>query len=126
MKVTIDKVTRIGNESFVHFSTGFGSAVAFWEADAPTVGEFHDVELDVMESTVWGVNAHFAVSNVYSIKGESGSINLTGKIVSIDDETAVFDLAGSLILLEIVGFSGNIPAFIDLKIKKIALFPTRV
>jgi hypothetical protein len=126
MKVTIDRVIRLEGEIFVDFSTDFGAAVAVWSGDLPTVGEIHDVELDVMERIVWGGSAHCALSNVYSIQIENGSIKLTGRIISIEDGTAAVDVAGSLILIEIVGFSGNTPVFVDLEIKKIALFSTGV
>lgn len=126
MKVTIDKVTWLEGEIFVDFSTDFGFAVAVWSGDLPTLGAFHDVELEVMERIVWGMSAHCALSNVYSIQIENGSIKLTGRIISIEDGTASVDVAGSLILIEVVGFPEDIPVFVDLKIKKIALFPTGV
>jgi hypothetical protein len=127
MKVTIDKVTLVGNEHFVHFSTEFGSAIAVWNAVPPAVGTFHDVELEVMERIIWGVNSHCALNNICSIEVESGSIKLTGKIISIEaDDTAVMDVAGSVIILDVVGFTEDVPVYVDLKIMKLYLFPTRV
>ncbi len=46
MKVIIDEVTLVGNEIVVSFSTGFGSGGGVWNRVAPTVREFHDVELE--------------------------------------------------------------------------------
>lgn len=127
MKVTIDKVMLVGNENFVHFSAEFGSAIAVWNAVPPAVGTFHDVELDVMERIVWGVNAQCALNNMCSVEVESGSIKLTGKIISIEvGDAAVMDVAGSVIILKVVGFTEDVPVYVDLKIMKLYLFPTRV
>lgn len=127
MNVTINKVSLIKNENFVEFSTEFGSAIAAWNAGTPNLGELYDVELEVMEEVIWGVNAHRALKDVYSIEVANGFINLTGRIMSIDKGgVAAVDLDGSVVLLEVVGFTGDIPVFVDLEFKKITLFPTGV
>lgn len=127
MNVTINKMILIKNENFVEFSTVLGSAIAAWNAGTPKLGELYDVELEVMEEVVWGVNAHRALKDVYSIEVANGFINLTGRIMSIDaDGVAAVDLDGSVVLLEVVGFTGDIPVFVDLEFKKITLFPTGV
>ncbi|MEX3777149.1 hypothetical protein [Pseudomonas sp. MYb118] len=127
MEVVIGDVTSIGNEIVVGFSTSFGSGIGFWKGVAPAVNESHDVELEIGEAIVWGENGHFSLNNVCLIEMGSDSVKLTGRIVHIDDDGfAVLDVNGSVVLLEIIDFTGGIPVFVDLCIKKIDLYPTGV
>ena len=127
MKVTIDRVTLIGSENFVHFTTDVGSAIGVWKGLSPNVGESHDVEIDVTERIVWSVSGDVALQNLYSIEVENGLVNLSGKIISMEaDGGAALEVAGSVILLDIFGYTGDVPVFVDLKIERISLFPTGV
>ncbi|WP_033063646.1 hypothetical protein [Pseudomonas sp. GM48] len=127
MKVTIDNVVQIADEVLVTFSTDFGNAAAVWSGVPPTIGACHDVELEIEESVVWGESAIPAPKEDCSIGVMDGSINLTGKIISVDAEgVVVFDVGGSITLIEIVGFTGAAPIFVDLKVGRLVLFPTGV
>lgn len=127
MIVTVDRLAAVGSEQIVYFTTDIGSAVGVWSDVPPTEGESYDVELDLTEPIVWGVSAHLALKDVYSIGAEHDLIKITGKIVSFEEDgSAILEVAGSVVLLEVVGFPWDVPVFVDLKIKKIALFPTHV
>jgi hypothetical protein len=125
MKVTIESVTHLHAETLVGFSTDFGSAIASWKGAPPKIGASYDVELDIEEIFVWDQNAIHASGDVCSIGLVDGSISLTGNIISVGtDGVAAIDVGGSVILLEIIRFSGAVPVFVDLKVEKISLFPT--
>ncbi|MEJ5061934.1 MULTISPECIES: hypothetical protein [unclassified Pseudomonas] len=125
MKVTIESVTHLHAETHVCFSTDFGGAIASWKGSPPKIGARYDVELDIDEIFVWGRNANPASGDVCSIGLVEGSIILTGNVISVGtDGVAAINVGGSVILLEIIQFSGAVPVFVDLKAEKISLFPT--
>lgn len=91
------------------------------------MGESYDVEIDIVEKIVWSVNSNLALQNLYSIEVENGLVNLSGKIITMEaDGGAGLEVAGSVILLDIFGYTGDVPVFVDLKIEKISIFPTGV
>lgn len=127
MNVTIEKVTFIENECCVSFSSELGSARALWGCAAPDIGESYDVEVEIMDEVVWGVNAHRALSEAYSISYADSCINLTGRLMSIEaDGVAVFDLNGSVVLVEVLGCPEPLPLFISIKLNRVSLFSTGI
>jgi hypothetical protein len=127
MKVTIDSLTQVATGTFVSFSTEFGFTIAKWAGSLPKIGELYDVELEIEESAIWGVTANPASVNRCSIGLIDGSIRLSGNVISVDIEgVAGIEVGGSIILLEIIGFSGKVPMFVDLKVEKISLYPTGI
>ena len=127
MNVLIEGVTMNGNGYLVDFYSTLGSAKAIWTCAAPEIGESFDAELEVLDEVVWGVNVHRSARKICSIALEDSGVRLTGKLVSADmDGVATLDLDGSIVFVEIDGLPEIYPAFIDIKIVRIALFPTNV
>ncbi|NUU39248.1 hypothetical protein [Pseudomonas sp. C2B4] len=127
MKVTIESVAQVATETFVSFSSEFGFAIANWMGLLPQIGGVYDVELEAEESVTWGVTANPVPINICSIGLVDGSIRLSGNIISVDAEgVAGIEIGESIILIEIIGFSGNAPVFAELKVEKISLFPTGI
>ncbi|WP_181919732.1 hypothetical protein [Alkalilimnicola ehrlichii] len=56
MKIKIRKVNKNDDGVQVYFSTSYGSSFAQWVGELPKYGEVYDVELDVDDDLVWGVN----------------------------------------------------------------------
>ncbi|KAB0483544.1 hypothetical protein SAMN04490202_2161 [Pseudomonas reinekei] len=127
MKVTIDNVAHIAEEILVTFSTDIGKAAAIWNGVQPKIGEIHDVELEIEQSVFWGRSAHRASNDDCFIGFVDGLIKLTGNMVSVDAEGMMaFEVAGSVILVEIIGFAGNIPMVVDLYVERVDFFPTGI
>lgn len=69
--------------------------------------------------------ANPAPTNICSIGLADGSIRLSRNIISVDTEgVAGIEVGGSIILIEIIWFSGSAPVFVELKVEKISLFST--
>jgi hypothetical protein len=127
MKVIIDNVAHIAEEVLVTFTTDFGKAAAIWNGVPPKVDEIHDVELEIEQGVVWGESAQSASNDDYFIGLVEGFIKLTGNIVSVDAEGLMaFDMGGSVILVEIIGFAGSIPMVVDLYVERVDLFSTGI
>ncbi|MNL33380.1 hypothetical protein D3C87_1552890 [compost metagenome] len=93
----------------------------------PKIGEIHDVELEIEQSVFWGRSAHRASNDDCFIGFVDGLIKLTGNMVSVDAEGMMaFEVAGSVILVEIIGFAGNIPMVVDLYVERVDFFPTGI
>lgn len=127
MKVTVETVSNTAGEIFVGFSAEFGFAVANWKGTPPKSGAQYDVELEVEGCVVWGGNSSPASKNDYLIGLLDGSIKLTGNILTVDPEgIATFDIGGSIVFLEVIGFAGAAPVFTELNVDRINLFLTGV
>ena len=123
MKVNIESVTQVAAEIFVSFSTELGFATAKWTEPLPKIGELYDVELEIY----LGIIAKPASINICSIRLVDSFIRLSGSVISIDAEgVAGIEANGSIIPVEIIGFAGSLPVFVDLKVERVILFPTGI
>ena len=127
MKVMIDKVAHIAEEILVIFSADIGKAAGIWNGLPPKAGENHDVELEIEQNVVWGKSAQPASNDDCFIGVVDGLIKLTGNMVSVDAEGMMaFEMGGSVILIEIIGFAGSIPMVVDLYVERVDFFPTGI
>lgn len=127
MIVKINDIVMAGGKISVSFSTRCGAANAIWNGCAPNVGVEYDVELEVGDEFLWGKNASLSLENTSSLKAIEGSFNLTAKLVSVDSNgNAVVDVSGSILLLELAGYRGSVPVFVDFKFDELTVFPTGI
>jgi len=127
MLVTIDDIALTNNEIFVKFSTTVGFAVAEWHGPCPKFGEQYDVELDIDAEFVWGKNICVSLSTKNAIEASEDCIHATGTLLRTSpDGHAIIDLAGSIVLIELLGYASEAPVFVDLQFNKLTIYPTNL
>jgi len=127
MEVILESVIIDKKQIIVYFSTNIGTATATWNAPPPITGEKYDVELDINDEFVWGENAHYEYSENHSFYIENGGYSISGTLISVGaDDTAVLNIAGSIVMFSLVGYAGIIPAHITLKAKHLSIAPTGI
>jgi hypothetical protein len=103
--VTIESIVRNDNEIKVSFSTEFGGAEAFWNGDAPRVGDEYAVEVEIAQTLQWGntIKSSPAVASCITFDNDTGIV-IVGQLESMDDDGfAVIHLGPSIIIALVDG-----------------------
>ncbi|WP_434698964.1 hypothetical protein [Pseudomonas sp. D1-1] len=126
MKVKINSVRKTVSHLHVTFSTAIGTGAATWKDGIPAAGEKWEVELEIKDEFVYGENAKDA-NESYSLSMKKDVINLNAQLISItEDGTAIIDINGTKVMIDLIGCPSNPPRFIYLSFKGLNLYPVHL
>ena len=104
LKIIVEKVSAIGGDRKVVFSTEYGNATANWDGDLPEEGKEYFVEIEIGETLALGNNLKICNEAKFTIGMEHDSVFLTGYLESIEEDGyAVLRFGDSIVSLEIMG-----------------------
>lgn len=123
MKIQIKKIINENENTNVVFFSEFGEAKAFWEGEKPTVNNEYQVEIDIIDTLVWGKEILKTKINKPFIQQENDVTYISGFIDSIDDDGYVVLRLGDYIVPFIAtGDAFQIGEYVTLSVKGITLF----
>lgn len=80
-----------------------GTAVVHWRGAPDGPGAEHHVEWTVDEGIDWAVNTRPAASATPKLSQEAGRVVFRGRLSLSEDDVAVLDMGGALILFDLAG-----------------------
>ena len=126
MKIKILSAYKNENTTSVSFTSEFGDAYAQWTGEEPLIGAIYNVEIDIDEDLIWGVNIFASSKNRCSIQVDSdGNVKFTGCLESLEDDGyAILRMGDYIIAFMAENLSNDaVGSYILLNAKQIMLFP---
>jgi len=123
MRITITKAHRVDDREVIAFRSPLGEAEANWEDEPPKAGRTFDVELEVDDELVWGINISPTTASEPSIAERNGKVHIVGQLTNVDsDGVATLRLGDSWLLCQIAGDPEPVGGFLQLEVNSITLF----
>jgi len=131
MKVQIIKMALQKEKNklitMVKFSTQFGCGVAKWNDDNPIISVVYDVEIEIEDNLVWGIDITKATTTDFIIMQNGESVLLQGKLERVEsDGFCVMRMETYIITFIASGNSFLLNDFIVIKSKNISLFAINI
>ncbi|MFT9495314.1 hypothetical protein [Anaerosolibacter sp.] len=105
MKIVINKISKISEDSIVEFSTELGSGKAVWNGyRKPEQGKQYDVEYDITDTLRWGKDVFLSKERNFKMFIKQGTTFVIGVLEKVsNDGFADLRFGKSIIQLEIEG-----------------------
>lgn len=105
MKIVINKISKISEDSIVEFSTELGSGKAAWNGyRKPEQGKQYDVEYDITDTLRWGKDVFLSKERNFKMFIKQGTTFVIGVLEKVsNDGFADLRFGKSIIQLEIEG-----------------------
>lgn len=127
MKIKIVNLSKTVGTKLVDFETAIGKGTALWVGEEPIIGKFYDVEIDVGDDLIWGINIIMTpeISSMIAVK--DNLFYLVAKVISSEEEGCIsVKLGDSVVLLEIERAPTGIFGMVECKAKNVRLYPTNL
>lgn len=123
MRVRVESIVQ-GSPLVVTFSSEFGSSMACWVGEEPTVHSWYDVEVDIMGEMEWNQNVFLSENLVASISSSLAGTRLSGFVESVDDDDCtVLRLGDHIILVTVHGIPNQAGIWVCIDTKELFLYP---
>ncbi len=86
MKIIVERTKAVDSNVMIDFSTEYGSAIAVWEGEMPSVSCEYHVELDIEDTLVWNKDITKNEAEEHSIRMYQDKVSLSGVLDSVDDD----------------------------------------
>ena len=125
MKIKVLEINEYGkDEILITFSSAHGSAHGFWMGRNPEINKSYDVEFDIPQTLVWGMDIKEAEYDECKIWCENDHINIRAMFHSFDDNGCLtMRLGESLILAETEGDPINNCKLLTIRFRKMNIYP---
>ncbi|KTC19612.1 hypothetical protein AO391_15780 [Pseudomonas marginalis ICMP 9505] len=125
MKIRITEALFTDDTLLVGFRSSAGNGKALWIGTQPKIGDEVDVELDLDEVFSWGENLISSLRNTPHITVINEVTRITAEIIhGADEECAALKFGDSIILIELDEPIPQKSGFVEIRAKKIHLYPT--
>jgi hypothetical protein len=109
-------------ENTITFSTQYGKANAIWEEELPQVGCEYHVEIEIVDTIIWGNNGFETKDKMYTISWENEIFFITGYLESVEEDGySVLRLGESIIPFVIDGKLPPADVYVQLQCKTVKL-----
>lgn len=127
MKILIEKITKNDDLIFVDFSSDIGSSSAVWAGEEPVQSSSYDVEIDIEDDLVWGVNIFTTSKSNCMVSSFDNKFCFVAKVMSYEGDGCLsVSLGNSIFLLEVDGVPADISGAIECKASEVRLFSTNL
>uniref|UniRef100_UPI003340F5E8 hypothetical protein n=1 Tax=Castellaniella defragrans TaxID=75697 RepID=UPI003340F5E8 len=127
MKIKIERITCRLKGCDIQFSSAYGESSAGWVGQAPAIGETHDVELEIADDLVWGMNVHATAQTRASIERREGVFVMVGAVIeSGEDGCLALAVGGSVVLLDVKNVPGDIVGSVECRALNVTAYPANM
>lgn len=127
MKIKIKNIINNNNYVLVDFSSKYGCSVARWSGEIPRSGGVYDVELEIDDDFVWGVNIFETAKSRILIALEDGKFVIVGSVITLETDGCLSITVGdSVILLDVENAPADISGLVELHALDVTLYCTNL
>ncbi|WP_157659234.1 hypothetical protein [Thauera butanivorans] len=127
MRIKVEKIIKSNKNNKIQFSSIYGGSSALWVGKTPVVGEIYDVELEIDDDLVWGVNIYTTTKASSSIALEEGVFVVIGTAIKLEEDGCLSMAVGdSVVLLDVKNAPKHISGPVECRASDVKVYSTNV
>lgn len=125
MRITLTALhPEMPDGPWVGFSCAVGNGRGQWSGPLPPLASEHEVELALEDGFQWDHNLHASPSSAPRMDWSADGLRINAQLLQVDsDGGAALAIGGSIVLLSLQGASQDDPQWVELRARKVALYP---